>query len=149
MAGGPGARGPYLKPGCGRGPYLSEGLGHLPQEVLGQLDRLVHREVEAAVVDVLLDPAGQLPPLVRSGIALGGGGNIPVNPTLNKHFKHQHLPAASMNQWCKTVMSVMDYVCDVTNIFHHAVCTLEGEAVLLERLTFFDPKRYPFHFHKQ
>lgn len=40
------------------GSYLSERLSHLPQEVLGKLHGLVHGEVQTAVVDVLLYPAG-------------------------------------------------------------------------------------------
>lgn len=41
-----------------------EGLCHLPQEVLGDLDPLVDGQVEVGVREVLLDPPGQLPPLV-------------------------------------------------------------------------------------
>lgn len=60
-----------------------EGLRHLPQEVLGHLDALVHRQVEVGVRQVLLDPAGQLSPFVgtckplkedRQGISTGGLG---------------------------------------------------------------------------
>lgn len=52
---------------------LSERLSHLPQEVLGELDGLVHREVQAAVADVLLNPARELPAFVRSAVALQTG----------------------------------------------------------------------------
>ena len=41
-----------------------EGLCHLPQEVLGDLDALVDGQVEVGIREVLLDPPGQLPPLV-------------------------------------------------------------------------------------
>lgn len=44
-----------------------EGLCHLPQEVLGHLHPLVHRQVEVGICEVLLDPAGQLSTLVRPG----------------------------------------------------------------------------------
>lgn len=49
---------------------LSEGLSHLSEEMLGQLNGLVHSEVEAAIANVLLDPARKLPTLVRSGVTL-------------------------------------------------------------------------------
>lgn len=44
-----------------------ERLSHLPQEVLGDLDALIHGQVEVGVCEVLLDPAGQLPALVSPG----------------------------------------------------------------------------------
>lgn len=50
--------------------YLSERLSHLPEEVLGELDGLVHGEVQTAVADVLLNPARKLPTFVRSGVTL-------------------------------------------------------------------------------
>ncbi len=50
--------------------YLSERLSHLPQEVLGELDSLVHGEVQTAVTDVLLNPARKLPTFVCSGVTL-------------------------------------------------------------------------------
>lgn len=62
--------------------YLSERLSHLPQEVLGELDGLVHGEVQTAVADVLLDPAGKLPSLVCSGVSLWSTGIIPDPPAL-------------------------------------------------------------------
>lgn len=52
------------------GSYLSERLSHLPEEVLGELDGLVHGEVQTAVADVLLNPARKLPTFVRSGVTL-------------------------------------------------------------------------------
>lgn len=48
-----------------------EWLCHLPQEVLGHLHPFIHGQVEVRVTQVLLDPAGQLPPLVRRGEPLG------------------------------------------------------------------------------
>ena len=51
-----------------------ERLRQLPQEVLGHLDSLIHGQVEVGVCEVLLDPAGQLPPLVSPGKPLPGGG---------------------------------------------------------------------------
>lgn len=49
---------------------LSEGLSHLPEEVLGQLYTLVHSQVQAALTQMLLDPARQLPSLICSGVSL-------------------------------------------------------------------------------
>lgn len=54
--------------------HLVEGLGHLSQEEFGHLHRLVHRQVEVGVGDVLLDPPRQLAPLVRPGKTLRQGG---------------------------------------------------------------------------
>lgn len=51
---------------------LSERLSHLAQEVLGELDGLVHSEVETAVVDVLLNPPWKLPSFVCSSVSLVG-----------------------------------------------------------------------------
>ena len=61
-----------------RGAYLSERLSHLSQEVLGEMDGLVHGEVQTAVTDVLLNPAGKLPTFVCSGITLGRGDTVIV-----------------------------------------------------------------------
>lgn len=44
-----------------------EGLRHLPQEVFGDLDPLIDGQVEVGICEVLLDPAGQFPPLVCPG----------------------------------------------------------------------------------
>lgn len=55
-----------------------EWLRHLPQEVLGHLDPLVHGQVEVGIREVFLDPAGQLPPLVYPGKPLGGRGRESV-----------------------------------------------------------------------
>lgn len=51
-----------------------EGLRHLPQEVLGDLDPLLHRQVEVGVREVLLDPAGQFATLVGPGKPLSQAG---------------------------------------------------------------------------
>lgn len=53
--------------GGGCRPHPVEGLCHLPQEVLGHLDTLIHSQVEVGICEVLLDPAGQFPPLVPTG----------------------------------------------------------------------------------
>lgn len=70
----------FLKSICtSRWANLSERLSHLPQEVLGELDGLVHCQVQAAVADVLLNPARKLPAFVRSAVALrqdGTGGHL-------------------------------------------------------------------------
>lgn len=60
---------------CGAS-YLSERLRHLSQKVLGELHRLVHGEVQTAVVDVFLNPARQLPPLVCTGVTLRTGQGV-------------------------------------------------------------------------
>lgn len=60
---------------CGES-YLSERLSHLPQEVFGQLDGLVHGEVQTAVTDVLLNPARKLPTFVCSGVTLWTGEGV-------------------------------------------------------------------------
>lgn len=62
--------------------YPVEGLSHLPQEVLGDLDTLVHGQVEVGVGEVLLDPAGKLPALVRPGkpLMVGEGQREDVRP---------------------------------------------------------------------
>lgn len=52
---------------------LSERLSHLPQEVLGELDGFVHGEIQTAVADVLLNPAGKFPTFVGSGVTLWTG----------------------------------------------------------------------------
>lgn len=51
--------------------------------MLGELDGLVHGEIQAAVADVLLNPARELPAFVRSGVALrtGGGGEDKRTPS--------------------------------------------------------------------
>lgn len=68
---------------CRRDSYLSERLSHLTQEVLGQLDGFVHRQVQTAVTDVLLNPARKLPPFVCSGVTLWAG---------HTRWSHEHTP---------------------------------------------------------
>lgn len=57
--------------GCLTQAHPVEWLCHLPQEVLGHLDPLIHSQVEVGISKVFLDPAGQLPPLVCPGKPLG------------------------------------------------------------------------------
>lgn len=64
---------------------LSERLSHLPQEVLGELDGFVHSEIQTAVADVLLNPAGKFPTFVCSGITLWTG-HTPVTKTPNSYL---------------------------------------------------------------
>lgn len=83
---------------------LSERLSHLPQEVLGELDGLVHGKIQAAVADVLLNPARELPALVRPAVALRMGRGRRTPPSAE-----QVSLAASVESWMWTHLVSKDH----------------------------------------
>lgn len=76
------------------GTHLSERLSHLPQEVLGELDGFVHGEIQTAVADVLLNPAGKFPTFVGPGVTLWTG-HTGVTKTANSYLSRVTLTETS------------------------------------------------------
>lgn len=131
--------------------YLSERLSHLPQEVLGELHGLVQGEIQAAVTDVLLNPARKFPTFVRASVPLWSA-NAAVTPVRNEAGVQGELSRSSAltHLVCKDHESIVRLASDgSTHTLGSVSHGVEGEKVVLPDLKVIPDVLQTGLFHRQ